>query len=176
MSPDCQIRSLEAADAELLSAAFSQIGWHKPASLFQRYVEEQEAGTRSGFVAELPDGIAGYVSILWQPPYRPFRDAGTPEISDLNVLPSLQRRGIGSALLDAAEAQCATVSAVAGIGVGLTGDYGAAQALYARRGYVPDGRGVHDGGEPLSIGDRLTVSDDLVLYLTKQLQVPRDKD
>jgi hypothetical protein len=44
--------------------------------------------------------------------------------------------------MDSAETAIAERSRVAGIGVGLDASYGAAQRLYARRGYVPDGRGL----------------------------------
>ena len=56
-----------------------------------------------------------------------------------------------------------------GIGVGMGADYGAAQRLYVRLGYVPDGRGVTYAALPVKRGDRVVVDDDLVLYLTKRL-------
>ena len=37
----------------------------------------------------------------------------------------------------------------AGIGFGLYADYGAAQRLYIKRGYIPDGRGAHYGTSPV---------------------------
>ena len=80
-----------------------------------------------------------------------------------------QRRGIATTLLDAAEALIAERSSVAGIGVGMTADYGAAQILYVRRGYIPDGRGLMASGRPLLYGAEFTVDDELVLYLTRSL-------
>jgi hypothetical protein len=71
---------------------------------------------------------------------------------------------------DAAEALISTRSDIAGIGVGLSGDYGAAQRLYVRHGYVPDGRGVASGGAPVAPMQRVVVDDDLVLYLTRRLR------
>ena len=56
---------------------------------------------------------------------------------------------------------------VAGIGVGMTADYGAAQRLYIKRGYVPDGRGLVAGEHHVSWGETVRVDDDLVLYFTK---------
>ncbi len=41
------------------------------------------------------------------------------------------------ALMDAAEARAAERSAIVGLGVGLYADYGSAQRMYARRGYLP---------------------------------------
>lgn len=86
------------------------------------------------------------------------------------MLERFQRRGIGSALMDRAEALIAERSPVAGIGVGLTANYGAAQVLYVRRGYVPDGRGIISGAEPVRPGASVAADDDLVLYLTRRLR------
>jgi GNAT superfamily N-acetyltransferase len=85
------------------------------------------------------------------------------------VLKVFQRQGIGTMLLDRAEAEIAMRSASVGIGVGLYADYGAAQSLYVKRGYVPDKRGISYGGTFLNYGDRAQVDDDLVLYLIKIL-------
>ncbi|HEU0299590.1 MAG TPA: hypothetical protein VFR37_09055 [Longimicrobium sp.] len=48
-------------------------------------------------------------------------------------------------------------------------DCGAAQRLYVRRGYVPDGRGIHYDGRPVPGGEHVADDDDLVLYLVKDL-------
>jgi len=44
--------------------------------------------------------------------------------------------------MDQAEQIIAERSDIVGIGVGLYADYGTAQRMYARRGYVPDGHGL----------------------------------
>ena len=103
------------------------------------------------------------------PDHLPFREQGIPEIQDFNVLPGFRTRGIGSRLLDAAEQLVAERSSVVGIGVGLYADYGAAQRLYVRRGYLPDGRGVSYCGRPILGGETVVADDDLVLHFTKRL-------
>ncbi len=89
------------------------------------------------------------------------------ELQDFNVLPQFRRRGIGSALMDAAEALIATRSATAGIGVGLYPDYGPAQRLYVLRGYVPDGRGIASETVQVRPGQVVRVDDELALYFTR---------
>jgi hypothetical protein len=71
--------------------------------------------------------------------------------------------------MDKAENEIARVSKVAGIGVGMTPDYGAAQRMYVLRGYIPDGRGMHYRGHFIQYGEQMTVDDNMALYLTKDL-------
>ena len=164
------IRLLAPEDIPIIAAAFAALGWNKPASQYERYLAEQERGERVALVAWLGDEFAGYVTIVWASDYPPFREARIPEISDFNVLPHLRRRGIGTRLLDEAERRIAGRSAVAGIGVGLDGDYGAAQRLYVKRGYVPDGRGIYAHGRPVAWGETIIVDDGVALYFTKPLR------
>ncbi len=170
MSALREIRELAPGDVPGIVAAFASLGWHKPASLYARYLDEQSAGTRDALIALVDGAFAGYVTVNWRSSYAPFRDAGIPEIQDFNVLPERRRNGIGSALLDEAEKRIARRAKVAGIGVGLDPDYGAAQRLYVRRGYVPDGRGVTWRYETLRHGDRMRVDDDSALWLTRDLR------
>ena len=153
-----------------IASAFAAIGWKKPAQQLHDYLAEQRSGARSVLVARWSGSLAGYGTLLQQSAYPPFRQAGTPEIADLNVLSSMQRRGIGSQLLSGLEALAARSSPIVGIGVGLTEDYGAAQRLYVARGYVPDGRGAYAQAAPLRWGETVAVDDTLVVHLTKSLR------
>lgn len=169
------IRLIEPTDINSIAAAFSELGWDKPASQYEKYLAEQEAGQRVVLVAHsgvqnLPIlDFAGYVTICWQSHYPPFREQNIPEIVDFNVLPKFRRQGIGTSLMDEAEKRVAARSAVVGLGVGMTADYGSAQRMYAKRGYIPDGRGLFSRGQPVQYGQSIPVDDDLVLYLTKTL-------
>ena len=137
-----EITSLLPEDPPLIAQAFTDIGWDKPEAQYVRYLDEQTADDRPVLVARVNGAFAGYLTVVWVPHYEPFRQAGIPEIQDFNVLPRYRRQGIGTALMNAAEALIATRSTTEGIGVGLYPDYGAAQRLYVRRGYMPDGRGI----------------------------------
>jgi GNAT superfamily N-acetyltransferase len=163
-----EIRTMCAADVKALFDAFAAAAWHKPIELFDRYFCEQEVGDRLVLIAEDGDGVCGYLTVVWRP--IPRRDAPVvPEISDFNVLPSRRRRGIGTSLMDAAEARIAREASEVALGVGLYGDYGSAQRMYAKRGYIPDGNGLHYGGAVVAAGATVRVDDDLLLYLTKHL-------
>lgn len=165
-----QIRLLTATDIPVIAAAFTQIGWNKPASQYQRYLMEQEAGDRVVLIATVDGLFAGYVTILWHTDYPPFRAANIPEIADFNVLPHYQRQKIGTQLMDEAERRIGERSHLVGIGVGLYPDYGPAQRMYVLRGYVPDGRGVSYDGRQVAPGESVPVDDSLALYFTKKLK------
>lgn len=166
----CTIRLLEGGDIPQIVQAFAELGWDKPRSQYERYLSEQEMDMRSAYVAFLDAKFAGYLTICWVSTYVPFQEAGIPEIVDFNVLPEFRRRGIGTLLMDRAESEIASVATMAGIGVGMTPDYGAAQRLYVLRGYVPDGRGLHYRGHQLRYGEAITIDDSLGLYFTKRLK------
>ena len=161
------ITELREGDIVDVAEAFAVL--NKSEQQYRRYFAQHAALSRFVLVARSDAAIAGYVTIMWQSDYRPFREAGIPEIQDFNVLPDFRRHGIGSQLMDEAERLIATRSRVCGIGVGLHHDYGAAQRLYALRGYVPDARGITSHGRRVNWGDEAKIDDDLVLWLTKPL-------
>ena len=164
------IRLLEQRDIPEIIEAFRKLGWNKPASQYEHYFMEQVLEVRDVLVASVEGKFAGYLTICWNSPYPPFREASIPEIVDLNVLPQYRRQGIGTALMDKAESEIAKRFHVAGIGVGMDSDYGAAQRLYVLRGYVPDGRGLYSHDYHPTHGEQVIVDDDLALYFTKELK------
>lgn len=164
------IRLLESRNIPQIAEAFAKLGWHKPASQYEQYLLEQKLDRRNVYVAFVADKFAGYVTVCWVSSYESFRSANIPEIVDFNVLPEFRRQHIGTVLMDKAENEIAQVSRIAGIGVGMTADYGAAQRMYVLRGYIPDGRGLHHKDRPLYYGEQVTVDDDLALFFTKELK------
>ena len=169
-SPEtAQIRLLEETDPPSIAAAFTNMGWNKPETQYRRYWHEQMAGTRTCFVGIIDGQFAGYVTVNWRPTYAGFADLNIPEIQDLNVLTQYRRKGMASRLLDRAETEAARRSGVVGIAVGLHPGYNAAQRLYVKRGYVPDGRGVTYRDCFVKEGASVVLDDDLVMHFTKQL-------
>jgi GNAT superfamily N-acetyltransferase len=146
------IRLMQTEDSQMLAREFSAIGWNKTASLFESYMQDQRKGNRYIWLAFQGESFAGYVTLLWESKYSNFSNLKIPETSDLNVLPHLRGRGIASQLLNIAEEECVKRSKVIGIGVGLYADYGAAQRIYVKRGYIPDGHGITYNYEPISYG------------------------
>jgi GNAT superfamily N-acetyltransferase len=164
------IREMALNDCEVISLAFAEQGWDKPVSQYQGYFQDSLNNERVVLIAECKGQFAGYVTIVWDSYYPPYKAARIPEIMDFNVLKKYQLRGIGTALMDEAEQRIMEKSGIAGIGVGLTADYGAAQILYIKRGYIPDGRGIFQNGKHLKHGETVKVDDDLTLCLLKVLR------
>ena len=164
------IRLFDRLDIPEIAEAFEELGWNKPASQYERYLMEQVLKVRDMYIARVKGKFAGYLTICWQSSYAPFGEQQIPEIMDFNVLPKFRRQGIGSQLMDKAEEKIVNVSPIAGIGVGMTPDYGAAQRLYVLRGYVPDGNGLYYRGNPIQYEQTIQAGDNLALYLTKELR------
>lgn len=164
------IREMLESDCVIISHAFVEQGWNKPESKYRKYFQESIEGKRVVLLGKCDGEFAGYLTIVWDSDHPAFKTVRIPEIVDFNVLKKFRCRGIGTALMAEAEKRISERSAVSGIGVGLTADYGAAQILYVKRGYVPDGRGIFQNGKPLQYGDQAKINDDLTLYLTKVLR------
>jgi GNAT superfamily N-acetyltransferase len=171
MTPEVlALRALHPRDPARLAAAFGAIGWsHKSATLYQRYLAEQQAGQRVVWVAERDRTPLGYLCVLWRSDYPPFRNGKIPEIVDFNVLPAHRRRGVGTVLMDAAERTIAQRSDQAGLGCGLYAEYGPAMLLYLARGYRPDGRGITYDRRTVPAGQSIRVDDGAALMLVKRL-------
>ena len=89
---------------------------------------------------------------------------------DLNVIPPYRNQGIASKLLDIAEDEAKKVSDIVGLGVGLYKDYGSAQRLYIKRGYIPDGNGITYDYKQIDPGSTVCLDDDLILWMKKKLK------
>ncbi|STX51056.1 GNAT family acetyltransferase [Legionella busanensis] len=151
--------------------AFKESNWTlKSSLLFKQYLQEQQQQKRLIWLAYYGDYFAGYITLKWQSNYPFFQENKIPEIMDLNVLPKFRQLGIGSLLLNKAEEKSIIKSSYVGIGVGLYADYGAAQQLYIKRGYIPDGRGTTFNYKATLPGESYPVDDDLILWLTKKLR------
>lgn len=156
-------------DGERISHAFRLQNWNKPVEQYHSYFQEQLNGKRFILVAEYNGVFAGYLAIVWKPSYKYFQDNRIPEIVDLNVLIKFRRNGIATSLIEQAEAIVAQDHDEIGIGVALIEDYGAAQRLYVKLGYLPDGFGVSKNGRYLKYGDEVIADDDLIICFTKRL-------
>lgn len=109
------------------------------------------------------------VTLLPNDAYGPFANKNIPTVCDFNVLIKFRGQGVGSALMDAVENLARQMSTVICLGVGLYTNYGAAQRMYVKRGYIPDGSGVWYKNKNLPPYEQCCNDDDLILYMSKQL-------
>lgn len=146
------------------------LGQSKSDGYFDRALDYQKAGKRLVIIASIDGVDVAYGMLAWEPKYTFFRKMDIPEIQDLNVLRSYRRRGVASLIIK----HCEDLAREAGkeymgIGFGLDASYGAAQQLYVRRGYVPDGNGVTYDRKIVVHGEVRPVDDDMSLMLIKML-------
>jgi len=136
----------------------------------RRYLADHAEPNGASLIATDGVDVMGYVAIVWRSNYAGFRSRGIPLVHQIAVAEPVRRQGVATLLMDAAE-QLARDRGIdkLGITVGLFDEYGPAQRLYGRRGYIPDGRGACRGRRPLSKGTRVTMDDDLIIWLTKDL-------
>lgn len=169
-----EVKTLKELYIPQMVAAFTQIGWHKPSSLFLQYFQEQIQQERFVYVAFEQEAFIGYVTLKKYSLYPPFQMQHIPEISDLNVLPYHRKKGVGTLLLEVAETKAREFASTVGIGFGMSHDYGQAQRLYIKRHYLPDGHGLTYQYQNVIPGHPYPVDDDLVLWLTKTFDNKKD--
>ncbi|MGX7351290.1 GNAT family acetyltransferase [Enterococcus canis] len=162
------IRKMVLEDINLIATSFRAQGWDGRETVLTQYYREQEAGERVVFVAEVTE-LVGYVTLKPVATEGPFKDR-YPEIVDFNIFERFQKHGYGSLLIASVEERAKEMAAIVTLGVGLHAGYGPAQRLYSKRGYVPDGSGVWYKNEPLKMNALCRNDDELVLYLSKELE------
>lgn len=131
-------------------------------------IEGIESGAWTALMAVAGGRDIGGGYINWRPKYRLYERLGLPEVQDLRVLEAYRRHGAGEALVTAAEDRARKRGCTGlGISVGLHAGFGAAQRLYTRLGFMPDGLGVTYDREPVPEGEKRPIDDDLALMLLK---------
>lgn len=160
-------RKMIEEDCSRIAKGFDEQGWNKPVEQYETYFKEQENGERYVIIAEYNGEFAGYITIVSASSDPEFSSKGIPELVDFNVLIKHRNKGIGSTLMDVAEAYCFEEYDVVGLSVGLLSGYGSAQRMYVKRGYIPTGTGLKYGHKVLDYFEPVQLDDDLVLSFTK---------
>jgi ribosomal protein S18 acetylase RimI-like enzyme len=164
------IRTMEKNDINKIVIAFNEpIGGG-----FDKYIsccfEQNETKDRVTFIAFFNNEVAGFVNIIYKSSYLYFLGKGIPEINDLRVISQYRRKGIGKMLIDKCEEFASSKYNYIGLGVGLYKDYGSAQRLYTKNGYIFDGNGLMYNNIEVKPGRDVFVDDDLLLYLYKKIR------
>lgn len=166
------IRNLQEEDIEKLAHTFAApwSSFEATLKLWQQYLKEQEEGIRTACVLERQHEFLGYGSLLRFSEYPCFRDNQIPEINAIWIHEHTRRQGLGRKLIEHLENMARQEGyQTIGIGVGLYQDYGPAQKLYVKLGYLPDGNGITYKCASVIAGEKYPVDDDLILWLSKPL-------
>ena len=164
------IRSMLPEDAKVYFDTYTSYNWHPQMETYENYYKEQQNGERLVFVPEYEGKVVGICTLVLHPSEGPWGGQNIPEIVDLGVFFHIHKIGIGSKLLDVAEAEAAKRSDKVFLAVGCHSGYGAAQRIYVKRGYIPDGSGVWYQNKQLDQYAPCVNDDDLLLFLSKKLR------
>lgn len=167
---DLLIRDMNIEDVYTIHNERLSHGWHSDISVYEKYLEDQVNNKLFVFIAEYKGEIVGYTTLKPFVNVGPFASRKLPEISDFNVFVKYRYKGIGSSILDVVESFASQSSDTITLAVGLHSGYGAAQRLYIKRGYIPDGSGVWYQDNNLIPYKNCSNDDSLVLYLYKQIR------
>ncbi|MBI3258796.1 MAG: GNAT family N-acetyltransferase [Ignavibacteriae bacterium] len=158
------IRPMKENDIAKIVARYS-FPWStlkKAQEIWKTYCCEQQAGTHTVALLEEGDEILGYGSLLRRSECPYFASSNIPEVHALWIDESHRRQGLRKALVQWIESLAIEEGyKQIGIGVGLYRDYGPAQKLYFRLGYIPEGSGITYKGQPTTPGQMYPLDDDL---------------
>jgi len=168
------IKTIEKNHIPKIVTAFK--GTIKSVEGFEKYINhcfnQNETKERVTFVAFVNNYVAGIVNLIYKSSYPHFMEKKIPEINDLRVLLNYRNKGIGKMLIHECEGHASHYFDCIGLGVGLYKDYGNAQRLYTKNGYILDGNGIMYNNAEVKPGYDVFVDDDLLLYLYKRLNNP----
>jgi len=164
------IRNMTDSDVAILTAAELAQGWHISEDKFLQRLRDAKSEKCVALVAEYDGQPAGYVNVYFQVNTGAFANQNLPAIVDFGVLEKHRHRGIGTALMDMAEKLAGEHSDTVVLGVGLHSGYGAAQGIYVKRGYIPDGTGVWYQDRVCEPYSGCCNDDDLIIYMSKKLR------
>lgn len=152
-----------------LRKEFANHGIVREHDYFKKCLEENISGNRITIIAFYNGNLVGCGHLIKKSAYPYFYENNIPEINDLNVFTEFRKKGIAGSIIDELEKIASETYEIIGIGVGLYKDYGSAQRLYCKKGYIPDGNGVQYDEKEVKPGTHVLVDDFLNLYFTKKL-------
>lgn len=164
------IHKAETADFARLDYIVAGMGSSKTTGYFSRQLSYQEQGKREVFISTIDGADVAYCILNWDPKYTFFRKMGIPEVQDLNVLPHFRRLGVATTMIEYCEGLARDKGIdMMGIGVSVSANFGPAQRLYTKMGYVPDGYGVTYDRQNTCSGEIRPIDDQLCLMMVREL-------
>jgi GNAT superfamily N-acetyltransferase len=172
--PPTAVRPLRAADVAAVTVALPGLP-HTPTDKHEERLDLQDAGSATYLIAWQGGEPVGHVLVRSSPVSEQGVAAGCAELEDLFVCEEKRRRGVGRALLAAAEDVARAAGARRlGFGVSVANpSNAAARRLYQRCGYADSGLGEFMLGYTYwdELGRRHR-DEELHRYVTKRLNEP----
>ena len=132
-------------------------------------LSNQEKQACTALLALYDGEVAGYVFLYYKCKWGGLANIGLPGVVDLIVFEKYRNKGVATALMDAAEEIARKYSNKVYLDVCLNHEYGTAQRLYVKRGYVPDGQGAYYEEKVCEVDADIKNDDELTLCLVKEL-------
>ena len=126
----------------------------------------------SALIALYDGNVAGYVFLYYKCRWGALADCGLPGVADLIVFKKYRQKGIATSLMNVVEDIAKRHSNKVYLEVCLSSEYGPAQRLYVKRGYIPDGKGVYYQDRVCETDAICKNNDELTLCLIKELYMP----
>ena len=167
---DILIRDIVKTDPKIITHEEHLQGWtHQKVEKYTQRLKDVATGKCVSLVAEYKGKVAGYFNVYLNSTSGKFANKNIPELIDLGVFKKYRKHGIGNILMQVAEDIAKKYCDIVCIGVGLHKDYGAAQRMYVKRGFIPDGTGLWWNGKNLKPYSDMKNDNEAVIYLSKKL-------
>ena len=161
------VRAMKESDAAAFNYEYTLSGEVKSGETFNTLYARQRLKKANVYVAEFESKLLGYVVVSVD---SDINGRYTAHIEDLFVLPLFRKCGVGGNLLDYAESEIVRRFDKVHTSIGIGANYGAAQRLFVKRGYVPDGQGARYNGRILQDGAQAINTRSLCLKYSKELK------
>lgn len=161
------VRSMCESDAAAFDYEYTLSGEVKSGETFTTLYARQRMKKAAVYVAEFEGKLLGYVVVCFEVT---LQGSVIVHIEDLFVLPLFRKCGVGASLLDFAEGEIERRFDKVHASIGIGAAYGAAQRLFIKRGYLPDGQGARYNGRILQEGAQAINTRSLCLKYCKELK------
>lgn len=162
------IRTMLSEDIEALCKAEGDYS-ETNINYLQNQIHNQDKGESIALLALYEGKIAGIVFLYYKCKWGAMGNQGIPSIVDLRVFEKYRRNGVATKLMDMAERIASEYCNKIYLDVCLNSEYGAAQRLYVKRGYIPDGKGLYYEQKICPIDAECKNDDEMTLCLVKNL-------
>ncbi len=167
---DILIRDMVETDPQIITDEEHLQGWtHQKIEKYLQRLEDARAGKCVALIAEYKGKVAGYFNVYPNSQGGSFGGKGLPELVDFGVLKKYRNHGIGNTLMQVADDIAHRYAKIVYLGVGLHKDYGAAQRMYIKREFIPDGSGLWWNGKNIEPYADLKNDDETAIYMSKEL-------